>query len=76
MLLSDEQTSKISRLYPYRDMKEGMTEVEYTKELLDNLEETFIKNDPSTVAGVIMETVCGSALGTTLPKVIWTVPEP
>ncbi|AQZ13978.1 hypothetical protein BZL39_F06120 [Zygosaccharomyces parabailii] len=67
ILLSDEQTPKISRLCPYRDMKEGMSEEEYTKNLLDNLEETFIKNDPSTVAGVIMETVCGSALGTTTP---------
>lgn len=67
ILLSDEQTPKISRLYPYRDMKEGMTEEEYTKKLLDNLEETFIKNNPSTVAAVVMETVCGSALGTTTP---------
>lgn len=67
ILLSDEQTPKVSRLYPYRDMKPGMTEEEYTKQLLDELEETVVKNDPNKVAAIIMETVCGSALGTTTP---------
>lgn len=67
ILLPVEQTPKISRLYPYRDIKPGMSEKEYTKLLLDELEETFIRNDPNTIAGVILETVCGSSLGTTTP---------
>lgn len=67
ILLPEENTPKISRLYPYRDIKLDMTEEEYTEHLLDELEDTFIKNDPNTISGVILETVCGSLLGTTTP---------
>ncbi|ODV82509.1 hypothetical protein CANARDRAFT_30778 [[Candida] arabinofermentans NRRL YB-2248] len=67
ILLSDEQTPKISPCYAYRGVKEGVTEEQYTKMLLDELEQTFIDNDPSTVAGVIFETVCGSTFGTPTP---------
>lgn len=67
ILLPESQTPKTSRLYPYRDMKDGMTEEDYCKALLDNLEQTFIDNDPKTIAGVIMETVSGSSIGNTVP---------
>lgn len=67
ILLSEEQTPKISRLYPYRDKKDGITEEQYKNILLDELEQTFLSNGANTVAGVIMETVCGSSLGNTTP---------
>lgn len=67
ILLSDDQTPKMAQLYPYRDWKAGWTEEEYTKWLLDQAEQTFIDNDPSTVAGVIVETVGGSTIGTPTP---------
>ncbi|GME81304.1 unnamed protein product [Ambrosiozyma monospora] len=43
------------------------TEEEYTKELLAELEQCFIDNDPSTICGVIFETVGGSTIGTPTP---------
>ncbi|KAG7832666.1 hypothetical protein KL943_004607 [Ogataea angusta] len=67
MLLSDDQVPKISRLMPYRDMKPGMSEEEYCKMLLDNLEQTFVDNGPEKVAGVFMETVSGSSIGNSVP---------
>ncbi|KAG0673419.1 hypothetical protein C6P40_002946 [Pichia californica] len=67
ILLSDEQTPKMPQLYPYRDWKEGMTEEEYTAYLLEQAEKVFIDNDPSTIAGVIVETVGGSTIGTPTP---------
>lgn len=67
ILLSDEQTPKVSACYPYRGIKEGMTEEDYTKQLLDELEAKFIECDPSTVAGVFFETVGGSSFGTVPP---------
>ncbi|ODV82510.1 hypothetical protein CANARDRAFT_30779 [[Candida] arabinofermentans NRRL YB-2248] len=67
ILLSEEQTPKISPCYSYRGIKEGVTEEQYTKMLLDELEQTFIDNDPSTIAGVIFETVGGSTIGTPTP---------
>lgn len=67
ILLSDVQTPKIDECYPYRGIKAGMTEEDYTKELLANAEEVFQKNDPSTIAGVIVETVGGSTMGTPTP---------
>ena len=44
-----------------------MTEEDYTKQLLDELEAKFIECDPSTVAGVFFETVGGSSFGTVPP---------
>ena len=67
ILLSDEQTPKMPQLYPYRDWKEGMTEEEYTNHLLEQAEKVFIDNDPSTISGVIVETVGGSTIGTPTP---------
>ncbi|GMM29052.1 hypothetical protein DAMA08_017680 [Martiniozyma asiatica (nom. inval.)] len=67
ILLSEDQTPKVSACYPYRGVKEGMTEQDYTNQLLKELEDTFIENDPSTVAGVFLETVGGSTFGTVPP---------
>ncbi|QPG75141.1 hypothetical protein FOA43_002485 [Brettanomyces nanus] len=67
ILLSDECTPKIAQCYPYRGIKSGMTEEDYTNELLANAEKVFIENDPSTIAGVVVETVGGSTMGTPTP---------
>lgn len=67
ILLSDEQTPKVSACYPYRGIKEGMTEEDYTNQLLEELEQKFIECDPSTVAAVFFETVGGSSFGTVPP---------
>ncbi|GME81087.1 unnamed protein product [Ambrosiozyma monospora] len=65
ILLSDEQTPKVTNFYSYRTQKG--TEEEYTKELLAELKQCFIDNDPSTICGVIFETVGGSTIGTPTP---------
>lgn len=67
ILLSEEQTPKMPQLYPYRDWKEGMSEEDYTKKLLEEAEQCFIDNDPETISGVIIETVGGSTIGTPTP---------
>lgn len=67
ILLSDEQTPKMPQLYPYRDWTADMTEETYTKHLLEQAEKVFIDNDPSTISGVIVETVGGSTIGTPTP---------
>ena len=46
-----------------KDWKEGMSEEDYTNHLLEQAEKCFIDNDPSTIAGVIVETVGGSTIG-------------
>ncbi|GME83758.1 unnamed protein product [Ambrosiozyma monospora] len=65
ILLSDEVTPKVTNVYPYRNQKG--TEEEYTKQLLAELEQCFIDNDPTTICGVIFETVGGSTIGTPTP---------
>lgn len=67
ILLSDDQTPKMPQLYPYRDWKEGQTEEEYAQYLIDQCEKVMIESDPSTIAGVIIETVGGSTIGTPTP---------
>lgn len=67
ILLSEEQTPKISACNKFRGVKQGMTEEDYTKELLDELEQKFIESDPSTVCAVVFETVGGSSFGTVPP---------
>lgn len=65
--LPEAITPKVSQVFPYRDMKAGQTEAEYVTQLLEELEDTIVKNDPKTVAGVIFETVGGSTYGTQPP---------
>lgn len=67
ILLSEEQTPKVSACYPFRNVKDGMTEEDYTKVLLEELEQKFIECDPSTVAACFFETVGGSTFGTVPP---------
>ncbi|KAH3667506.1 hypothetical protein OGAPHI_003155 [Ogataea philodendri] len=66
MLLSDDQVPKISRLMPYRDQGD-LTEEQYCKKLLDNLEETIVSTGQDEVAAVILETVSGSSIGNSVP---------
>mgnify|MGYP004705752897 CR=1 FL=1 len=67
ILLSDEQTPKVSACYTYRNVTEKFTEEQYTEKLLNELEQKFIDCDPTTVAGVFFETVGGSSFGTCPP---------
>ncbi|QPG75154.1 hypothetical protein FOA43_002499 [Brettanomyces nanus] len=67
ILLSDEQTPKVSACNPYRGITDTVNEEQYTQQLLKELEDCFIKNDPSTVCAVIFETVGGSSFGTVPP---------
>lgn len=67
ILLSKEQTPKISACNPYRGVTGKVSEEEYTKQLLQELEDTFQSVGPSTVCGVLMESVGGSSFGTVPP---------
>lgn len=65
--LSDDQTMKVSQCYPYRNLLEDETLDQYSQRLIDELEETIIREGPEKVAGVIFETVGGSTFGTQVP---------
>lgn len=67
ILLSEEQTPKVSACNSYRGTSDTVSEEEYTNKLLKELEDCFIKHDPSTICGVIFETVGGSSFGTVPP---------
>lgn len=67
ILLSADQTPKVSACYPYRGITDKITEEDYTKLLLDELEQKFIDCDPTTVGAVFFETVGGSSFGTVPP---------
>lgn len=58
---------KMPRCFPYKDMKEGETEDEYSQRLIDALEKMILDNDPETVSCVCVETLPGSSLGTAPP---------
>lgn len=65
--LSDDQTMKVSQCYPYRNLLENETLEQYAQRLVDELEETIIREGPKKVAGVVFETVGGSTFGTQVP---------
>ncbi|OWB50922.1 transferase activity protein [[Candida] boidinii] len=67
ILLSDDQTPKVSQCYPYRNKLEGESDEDYGKRLVQELEDVFIREGTDKVAGVIMETVGGSTFGTSPP---------
>ncbi|KAK6457807.1 aminotransferase [Scheffersomyces xylosifermentans] len=67
ILLPSEQCPKMEVCYPYRNQKKNETTEEYVARLMTNLEELILKEDPETVAAVIVETLPGSSLGTSPP---------
>lgn len=67
MINQEEVCLKMPRCWPYRDMKEGETEEEYSQRLLNVLEKMILDNDPETVSAVIVETLPGSSIGTPVP---------
>ncbi|QLL30501.1 hypothetical protein HG536_0A03190 [Torulaspora globosa] len=67
MINQEDVCIKMPRCWPYRDMKEGETEEEYTQRLLDALENIILDNDPETVSAVCVETLPGSSIGTPVP---------
>ncbi|XBW35066.1 hypothetical protein QEN19_000629 [Hanseniaspora menglaensis] len=67
ILLDQALCPKMPVCYPYRHQKDDQTEAEYVQYLLDALEQLIVKNDPETVASIIVETLPGSSLGTVPP---------
>ncbi|QLG72390.1 hypothetical protein HG535_0D00980 [Zygotorulaspora mrakii] len=67
MIDQKELCLKMPRCFPYRDMRAGETEEQYTQRLLEVLEQMIIDNDPETVSAVIVETLPGSSIGTAVP---------
>lgn len=53
--------------YTYRGKKANETEEDYTERLLKRLEDIIVEQDPDTIAAVIVESLPGSALGTSPP---------
>ena len=51
--------SHVSPCYPYRDMRESETEVEYVARLALELDQEFQRVGPDTVCAFIAETVSG-----------------
>lgn len=67
LLDQNELCLKMPVCYPYRFMKKGETEEEYSARLIDSLEKLILDNDPTTISVVLVETLPGSSLGTTPP---------
>ncbi|GMG36976.1 unnamed protein product [Ambrosiozyma monospora] len=67
LLKEGDQCFKVSSCYPYHVINEEFTEADYTKQLLDELENKIVANDPDTIACVVLETVGGSSVGTVCP---------
>lgn len=59
--------SFVAPCYAYRDMRDGETTAEYVGRLAQELEDEFQRVGPSTVAGVIFETMAGLTLGAVAP---------
>lgn len=62
--LPDDQMRKVSPCYPYRDMKDGESVEDYCNRLLQEIEDTVIDADPSTVCAIMCETLTGTTFGT------------
>lgn len=68
ILIDQKKTClKMPVCYPYRNMKKGETEEQYSQRLLDVLEKLIVDNDPNTISVVLVETLPGSSLGTVPP---------
>ena len=59
--------SHVSPCYPYRGSKQGETEDQYTKRLVQELEDEFQRVGPNKVCAFVAETVAGLTLGGVLP---------
>ncbi|KAH3662553.1 hypothetical protein OGAPHI_005805 [Ogataea philodendri] len=62
-----DHVPKATPCNPYHNKKNGETLEQYKDRLLEELDETFQKAGPSTVAGAFLETVSGSSLACQTP---------
>lgn len=60
-------TSHVSPCYPYRDLKDGETTLQYVERLGQELEDEFLHVGPEKVCGVVFETMAGLTLGAVAP---------
>lgn len=67
ILLPASQCIKVDPCYVYRNKLEGETDEEYGTRLIDQFEQTILREGADTVAAIIVETLPGSSLGTTPP---------
>lgn len=67
ILLPASQCIKVDPCYTYRNKRDDETEEEYGQRLVDQVEQTILREGAETVAAVIVETLPGSSLGTTPP---------
>lgn len=67
ILLKGDQCLKMPECHPYRYKKDDETLEQYKDRLIDHLEQMILKEDPDTVAAIIVETLPGSSLGTSPP---------
>ena len=58
---------RVAPCYAYRDQREGESEAQYTRRLLDELEATIQKAGPQRVIGFCAETVVGATAGAVPP---------
>lgn len=71
ILLPVNSCLKMEPFYPYRNKKNGETLEQYSSRLLNELESMIIAEDPETIAAIIVETLPGSALGTSVPTSLY-----
>lgn len=64
IILPEEQTPKVSQVYPYRGLLENETLEQYNDRLLEEVEQTFIKYGTNKIAAFVCETLSGSTYGT------------
>lgn len=57
----------VSPCYPYRERREGESDVQYAQRLADELEAKILELGPDTVAAFVAETVVGATAGALAP---------
>lgn len=67
IILPAAQTPKLPVMYPYRHQKEDETLEEYGQRLIDAYEKKILEEGPETIIAIVLETLPGSSLGTTVP---------
>lgn len=67
MLMPDSQCLKTDVCFPFRFKPKEQSMEDYVAEKIDNLEKLILKEGPETIAGLIIETLPGSSIGTAPP---------
>lgn len=67
MLMTEDQCLKTDVCFPFRFKPKDQSMDDYVQALADNLEKLILKEGPETIAGLIIETLPGSSIGTAPP---------